>query len=479
MLAGGLLGVCDQRVARARLSTPNRAMPATLVSRRAGPSGTMLLGCLGQLRRSPLEFLSRCALEYGDVARFRVGPWRGVLLSHPESARYVLDTNSANYSKDNIHYQLLRPVAGDGLLTSQGARWRRNRQVVQRVFHSQRMRVLAEAVTEATEAMVPEWRALARRGEPVDAGRAMAQLTIRVSGRVLLAADLDPEIDAIDRAFTQLNRRFGTWSLASFVPQLPTPGNRRARAAVEVLNRVAARVVAERRRLGVDDGVDDAVSVLLRAQAAGGREPLDDQALRDELVTLLVAGYETTASCLTWTCYLLARHEAVQARVHDELDGELRGRTPGLGDLPAIPYTRAVLLEAMRLYPPVWIMSRTPIADDEVGGRAVRAGSLVFVSPWVMHHLPALWERAEAFEPERFVRGPGAAAGNHAYIPFGGGPRACIGSRFAVAEGHLVLANMAQRFAFRTVDDAPVEPDPLVTLRPRGEVRLLLRERHA
>jgi cytochrome P450 len=203
------------------------------------------------------------------------------------------------------------------------------------------------------------------------------------------------------------------------------------------------------------------------------------RALRDEIVTLLVAGYETTASVLTWAWYLLAHHPSVQQKLFEELDTVLCGQSPGLAELRRLPYTRAVLLETMRLYPPVWIMSRTPVTEDRIGDCVVPAGWLVFLSPYVTHRLRSFWEHPEAFDPDRFLHGTTPNGASHAYFPFGAGPRACIGARFAVLEAELVLAGVAQRYAVRAVSDRPVEPDPLVTLRPRGGVRILLHERSA
>ena len=447
----------------------------------AGPVGSWSFGCLSQLKNAPLDFLMGCARDHGDVVPFRVAFWRGVLVSHPELVRYVLSGNAGNYTKKNIHYHLLKPVAGEGLLTGEGERWEQHRQVVHQVFHADRVALLADTVTETLGRLLESWRSSARRGELIDVNREMAHLTLQVAGRTLLGADLTPDLVEIDQAFTRLNEQFGQWSLSSFLPALPTRTNRRARDALRTLDRVAARILAER-STDVGDGAD-AVSLLLRAYVSERSTPQNTRrsvrALRDEIVTLLVAGYETTASVLTWAWYLLAHHPSVQQKLFEELDTVLCGQSPGLAELRRLPYTRAVLLETMRLYPPVWIMSRTPVTEDRIGDCVVPAGWLVFLSPYVTHRLRSFWEHPEAFHPDRFLPGTTPNGASHAYFPFGAGPRACIGARFAVLEAELVLAGVAQRYAVRAVSDRPVEPDPLVTLRPRGGVRILLHERSA
>jgi cytochrome P450 len=313
--------------------------------------------------------------------------------------------------------------------------------------------------------------------QPIDVAAEMSRLTLGIVARALFGTALGEDEDEFRGAVSgglayanHLVNHFFALPLA-----VPTPANRRARRAVSRLDRIVWKVIGERRRDARDRG--DLLSMLISARDAETNEVMTDRQLRDEVVTFLVAGHETTAVTLSWTWHLLAQHADVERRLHTEVDAVLEGRMPTLADLPELRYTRMVLEESMRLYPPVWGTMRQAYADDVVGGQLVRKDETVTVSPWLTHRHPDLWERPEEFDPERFTPERSAARPEYAYFPFGGGPRRCIGNQFAMMEAQLILAMTVQAFSLHAVPGHPVEPDPILTLRPRHGVWMTLRPR--
>ncbi|MGH9347930.1 MAG: cytochrome P450 [Vicinamibacterales bacterium] len=439
-----------------------------------GPAGHVLFGHLGDLRRNPLGFFTSCARDYGPVVRLRAAAWSAYLVSHPDLVKHVLQDNARNYSKQNVDYRLLKPVTGDGLLTSEGAHWYRQRRALQPAFDRQRMATLNAAVTRGAAAMLDRWDRLCD-GARVELTHELARPIITIVGETLFGSDLTHDADRIDAAFRTLNERFGKWTAASFLPFLVTPGNLRCHRALRTLNRVAARMMAEWRPAA--DGPGHVLSLLLPPIDAMNGAPPSRRQVRDEIVTFLLAGYETTVTALTWTCYLVARHPAVDERIQEELREVAANRTVTAEDLPRLTYTRMVIEESMRLYPPVWVLSRSPLADDCLDGHRIQAGSIVFLSPYVTHRLPEWWSDAERFLPERFSPERSSARPRFSYFPFGGGPRVCIGRHFGMTQAQLVLAMMLQRYRVTLPSDRPVEPVPLVTLRPRNGLHVELHRR--
>jgi cytochrome P450 len=410
------------------------------------------------------------AREYGDVVRVRFLLWPTYLLFHPDAVRHVLQEKHSNYGKDLYTYRMLKPVVGDGLVTNDGPSWLRQRRLMQPLFHRQRLAEFGQIATAACDRMLDGWADRARRGEPVDLLEEVTRLTLRVAGLAFFRIDLSSEADEFGRAFAVANRLLADYVYSPFPPlAFPSRRNLRLRAASETLDRVVRRLIAERRRQGTDAG--DVVSMLLLARDEQTGAGMDDQQVRDEVITLLFAGHDTTASALTWACYLLAQHQEVQERARAEAAGV---GSPSAEDLARLAYTRMVLEETIRLYPPGWSFGRKALRDDQIGGYDIPAGSLVWVCPYVTHRHPAFWERAEEFDPERFTPERTRSRSRFAYFPFSSGPRMCIGSQFAMMVAQLVLASILGRYRLLLPDGLRVEPEAALSLRPRGPVPILL-----
>lgn len=443
-----------------------------------GPNLPLMRMLLGKGEpEEQLDFLLSAARDYGPVVGFRWLNRRSLLLDHPDHIEYVLRTNNRNYLKSK-NYEPVKLVVGEGLIVSEGDFWRRQRRLAQPAFHRKRIAGLASLMVAETEAMLERWASSPQGcGEPFDVHREIGSLTLRIVAKALFGANVGEDaVGRISEAQAFLNgyvdSRMG--ALPKLPHQVPTPNNTRYRRALKDLEGIVYSLIEGRRK---DEGGEDLLSMLLEARDEETGEGMGGVQLRDEVMTLLIAGNETTAVALSWAWYLLSGHPEVNQRLHEELDAVLGGRAPTFEDLPRLPYTTAVLKEAMRLYPPAWIFSRRPIEDDEIGGYQVPAGTTVLISPYVTHRNPAYWEEPETFDPERFEEGRSEGRLELAYLPFGGGPRKCIGDRFALTEGVLVLATVAQRYHLRLVSGRKIAPEPLVTLRPKGGVPVVLEER--
>lgn len=444
-----------------------------------GPRGMPLLGMLPALRRDPLRAFMDAAVRFGDVAFFKIGSRRGYLITNPSDIRHVLQDNARNYQKSPL-YQKLRTSLGDGLLTSEGAFWLRQRRIAQPAFHRSRIEALAGVMADAAAETAAHWETLAAQRaperQPVEIGNEMMRLTRTVVLRALLGGELGPYAATIDAAWATINQQIGDsfWSFG-IADRLPTPKRRRFHGARAVLHGAVDHLIQERRR--TPPGSADLLSMLIEARDEETGESMTDLQIRVEVTTFLLAGQETTALALTWLWYLLSQHEQARRRLAEELDRVLRGRRPVFADLANLPYTRMVIDETMRLYPPAWGFSRQALADDRLGGYALPRGWLAFMIPYVLHRLPAYWEDAEQFEPERFSPERSADRSKFVYIPFGAGPRQCIGNHFAMIEMLLVVATLAQRFSLRLVPGHRVEPYALITLRPRYGMQMHIERR--
>ena len=440
-----------------------------------GPRGLPILGSLLDIRRDPTGAFLRAALRYGDVAYFRVGPRQGYLITNPDDVRHVLQDNARNYQKSPL-YQKLRMHLGNGLLTSEGEFWLRQRRIAQPAFHRQRVAGLATVMAVAAREAAAQWHDLADRGHAVDVDEEMMRLTRTVVVRALLGSDLGPYTDRLDDAWTIINEYIGEnfWSMG-LTDWLPSARRRRFEAARRLLREAVDYVIAERRKQPSESA--DLLSMLLAARDDDTGEGMTDEQLRVEVTTFLLAGQETTSLALTWIWYLLAQHGTVQRRLEAELDTVLGDRAPEYADLAQLPYTRMVVDEAMRLYPPAWGFSRQALGDDELGGYHLPRGWMAFVVPYVLHRLPSLWDEPEAFDPDRFSSERSTARPKFAYVPFGAGPRQCIGNQFALIEAHLTVATLARRYRLRLVPGHTVEAWPLITLRPRYGMPMFIEER--
>jgi len=362
-------------------------------------------------------------------------------------------------------------VFGQGLLTSEGDFWLRQRRLAQPAFHRARIAGYAATMVEHTERLLREWRG----GEERDLHAEMMRLTLQIVGKTLYDADVERDARDIGGSMEQLLEIGSNFRRTLFVPQwLPTPTNLRLEFAIRKIERVLYRIIAERRATGRDAG--DLLSMLLAAQDEDGSR-MNDKQLRDEAITLFLAGHETTANALSWTWWLLAQNAAVEATLHEELHGVLGDRTPSLEDLPKLTYTNQIITESMRLYPPAWGVARTAIEDHEIAGYRVPKGSGVSFAQWTVHRDARWYDAPEEFRPERWEGDLLKRLPRFAYFPFGGGPRKCIGNTFALMEAALILATIAQRYRFQLVPGHPVVPLASITLRPRHGVRVKLEQR--
>jgi cytochrome P450 len=427
---------------------------------------------LVEFRRDPPGFLARVARDHGDAVRFRFPGQPVILFNHPDLIRDVLVTRARSFAKGR-GLERTKLLLGDGLLTSEGTLHLRQRRLVQPAFHRDRIASYGSTMVQAAERRASAWY----EGATIDVLHEMMALTLAVVGRTLFGAEVEREADtvrtAIEIALKTLT--LATLPFAERLDWLPLPHLLRFRRAKAQLDDIIYRLIQERRS-GGDRG--DLLSLLLLAQdAEGDGTGMTDLQLRDEAITLLLAGHETTANALTWTWYLVSQHPAVERELHGELDRTLGGRAPTADDLPDLPYTRRVLSEAMRLYPPAWVVGRRAVVDCEVGSHVVPSGVLVFVSQWVTHRDPRFFVDPERFDPERWTQEAAAARPKFSYYPFGAGPRVCIGEQFAWMEGVLVLATLARHWRLRLVPGHPVAPQAIVTLRPKFGMRMTVQRR--
>ena len=440
-------------------------MRLTTDRRPPGPKGMPFLGNLLDFRRDVLRYYSEWARQYGDIVALRLGPWPAVMLNHSDYIEYVLVDHHRNFIKFPFFFRHVDAIFGQGLLTSEGELWQRQRRLMAPAFQPQRLAGYGETMVRHTERMLAHWQP----GDVHDVHADMMALTLGVAAKTLFDADTDESVAEIGQAFNAIADEIAIRIPRPFrIPDaVPTPGNIRYLRAVRRIDRLVTRIIQERRRHGGDRG--DLLSMLIAARDDEGR-PMTDRQLRDEVITLLLAGHETTALALSWTWYLLSQHPGVDAKLAAELRNVLGGRAPTVTDLPNLRFTEQTAKEAMRLYPPAWGFGREAIADCEIGGYAVSAGTTIIISPWVLHRDPRHFEHPSEFRPERWSGDLARRLPRFVYIPFGGGPRICIGNRFAMMEAVLILATIAQRFRLEWQKDQPMVPLPSITLRPKGGV---------
>jgi cytochrome P450 len=415
------------------------------------------------------------------VVRLVVGP-PGVRFDlycvfHPDGVRAVLAGSREGYSKRNRFYEQIAEAFGWGLVTSEGELWRRQRRVIQPLFTRRQVASYAELMADEAAAVAGRWERARRNGGVVDVGSEMVRLALRVVGRAIFGDDVAKARDVLDRAFAVLGRHTVRRATApvSAPASWPTPANRRAARARRALYGVVDELIVRRRRAGADG--DDLLSRLLHARDPHTGEAMDSQQVRDEALIFLLAGHETTSTALTFTLHLLGRDSAEQQLVHDEIDAVLERRPPTVDDLPALERTAMAIKEAMRLYPPAYAVGRLVMSDQEIGGYLIPAGARVAVSQYATHRHPRFWDNPEAFDPTRFTAEREATRHRYAYFPFGAGPRACIGSHFAILEATIAVAVLLQRFRIdRELEDVPLDSEG-ITLRPKGAVPVRLAAR--
>jgi cytochrome P450 len=429
-----------------------------------------MLGTLIMPGRDPLAIFTRFARRYGDVVAFRMGGERVFLVNPPDHIRQVLVTDNAKFAKGRA-LERARQLLGDGLLTSERAAHQRKRRLVQPAFHRAQVAGYARVMAERAQRMTARWR----DGAEIDVSKEMARLTLSIAASTLFDADLDSDVDDVGAALSDVLESF--WLLllpfSDVVHALPLAAIRRSKAARARLDALIYKMVQHRR--GGSQRRGDVLSMLIEAHEDEGA--LTDQEIRDEVMTLLLAGHETTANALMWTWYLLSQSPGARERLHREVDGVLGGRLPDAGDVAALPFTTAVATESMRLFPPAWTIGRRALEAVEIGGYQVPAGALVFMSQWTMHRDARYYEQPERFVPERWTPALKAALPKHAYFPFGGGTRQCIGESFAWMELALVIATVSREWELALVPGHPVVPRPLLTLRAKHGMRMIPRMR--
>jgi len=439
---------------------------ASVTTRPRGPKNLPVIGNLYPFRSNPLAFIRKAHSEYGDLVYFRVVSQHLYLVCHPDLVREILVTNQNNFVKSRA-LQRAKILLGEGLLTSEGQHHLRQRRLVQPAFHRERLAGYAAAMSECAVRARERWQAGA-----MDVSVEMAQLTLSVVAKTLFSADIESEAPEIGAAMTSILQLFKVLLMpfSEYLDKLPLPSVRRFERARARLDATIYGLIRERRQSGRDAG--DLLSMLLLAQDEAEGGEMTDEQVRDEAMTLFLAGHETGANALTWTWYLLAQHPEIERRLHQEVDAVLGGRPPELADLPNLRYAEMVLSEALRLYPPAWAIGRRALAAFQLGDYEIPAGSICIASPFVVQRDARWFPEPDKFDPERWTPEAREARPKFSYFPFGGGARVCIGERFAWMEGVILLAAIAQKWQFRLAPGQIAEPLPLVTLRVKNGLRM-------
>lgn len=426
-------------------------------------AGVPILGILPKLWQDPLGIFLKAGTEHPHIVRLDLGPAPAYLVSHPDGVKYVLQDNNRNFVKG---YDKAKPVLGDGLVSSEGELWRRQRRLMQPAFHKKRLAELLPLMVETTGEMLAEWQKIAETGQPIDIAREIMLLTQTIIVKTMFSTDVGDQAEEIAGAFASTLEYLNMILLSPFslVTSLPIPINRRFRRAMNLIDSAVYGIIQQRRETGVQR--NDLVQMLMDARDEETGEGMSEQQMHDELLTIFLAGHETTAALLSWTFYLLAQHPQAEERVREELAQVLSGRTPEFDDLSKLTYTGEVLHESLRLNPPAWMFARQSVEEDEVGGYRIPARATIFLSPYVTHRLPQFWEQPEQFIPERFDPETSRERPRYAFFPFGGGPRLCIGNNFALMEAPAILSMVLQSFRLKLTSDRPVKVRPVATLRP-------------
>jgi cytochrome P450 len=439
-----------------------------------GPRGLPALGLTVAIRKDALRTLRRIAREYGDIICIPIAFQDRIFLNHPDYIEQVLVIQQGKFHKSELTKRVTEGLLGQGLLISEGDFWRRQRRLVQPSFYRSRINEYAATMTESTQRYIHGWR----DGEQRDLAGEMMALTLNIAVRTLFGTTLPTEAEQVGRSMTFLMRyQLARQRSPIRIPETwPTPRNQRALRERSFLDSLVYRIIEDRRSQRSSNHRNDLLSLLMSAMDEN-RTQMTPRQLRDETMTLFLAGHETTAQALAWTWYLLGENSAAEARLHEELRSVLNGRSPEPGDLAKLPYLDALLHEALRMYPPAYITARTAIEPSQIGGYDFPTRSTMLMSQWVMHRDPRFYDDPDAFRPERWLDGLADRLPAGAYFPFGDGPRRCIGQGFAMLEAAIVIGTLAQRFQFRLVPGHPVDPEPLVTLRPRHGIRMTLHAR--
>lgn len=435
-----------------------------------GPKGKPIVGIFPEFRRNPATFLLSVARKYGDIAYFRLNAQDMFLFNRPEYAQDILITNQRKFEKSRI-MKRAKILLGEGLLTSEGDFHLRQRRLAQPAFHRERIKSYAAAIVACGERTQSRWRT----GETLDIHAEMTRLTLTIVARALFSVDIDSSAANIGAVMKDIVTMFDMLVLpfSDLLQRLPLPAMKRFENARDLLDKTIYGFVHERRASGLDNG--DFLSMLLLAQdEQGDHSGMTDQQVRDEVLTLFLAGHETTANALTWTWYLLSQHPEVEQRMRAELAEALNGRSPTFDDIANLRYTEMVLAESMRLYPPAWALTRMAVEPHTIDGVDMPVGSIAIICPYILHRDPRFWTDPERFDPERWIPEARDKRPRLAYLPFGAGPRICIGERFAWMEGILLLATIGQKWRMSLAAGHKAAISPQITLRPKHGMKMQL-----
>ncbi len=445
-----------------------------------------LLGLLSEMRDDPIGLFSRAHREHGDVVSMRMFNQHIVTIANPEHWQHVLVSHREQYAKRTRGYEKLKLFLGDGLVTSEGAHWRRQRRIAQPAFNRKRIATFAASMGAASLDMRAIWQQSAARGEERDIAADMMKLTLRIAGETLFSLNISDEAAEVGAALGVVLHAFDriTTAPVPFPERWPTAANRKMRKAIATLNKVVEDIIAQRRAADArgEASQEDLLGALMAARDEDTGEAMDDKQLRDEVMTMLLAGHETTANALAWTLHLLSTHPEIAQAVVAEIEANVAGEVPQLSELCKLPLLDQVMNESMRLFPPVWIIGRRAEQDDEIGGFLIKKGTYVYMPAYVLHRHPDNWREPERFDPSRFSAERVAERkeqGVHrfAFLPFSGGQRKCIGDQFARMETALALATLLPAVQLTPLAGRPVVPDPQLTLRPLGGLPMRLSER--
>ena len=446
-------------------------MPPAIKSRPPGPKPHFPIGNFPLAHANPLATFEKWTREFGDIFYYRAG-WLSVyFLNHPDFVEEVLVNQYQNFRKDRV-VRNTRWIFGDGLLTNEGQPWLRQRRIIQPAFHRKHISGYANTMTSYAVKFMQGWQ----NGDTRDIHQDMMRLTLKVVAKLLFDLEVDEESEKIAHSLNTLvgQGAGGRMIFPPFLRYLPVRAMNQVRRAARQLDTIAYRIIHERRTNGNMNG--DLLSLLMQAHDEDGSRMTDKQ-LRDEAVTFLLAGHETTALSLSWALYLISLNPEVEKKLQEELRQVLGGRAPESADMPRLSYTERVIKEAMRLYPPGWAVARTVLKNCEIGGYQLRRGDNVVISQWCMHRDQRFFNDPLKFDPDRWSPERAQSVPKYAYFPFGAGPRGCVGQSFAMMEAILLLATIAQQFQFSVVPDHPVVPMPSVTLRPKHGIRMVLHRR--
>jgi len=432
------------------------------------PRGGIFTGHLHRIRHDVLGLLEESTRDHGDIVRFKVGPLVFHLLNHPDHVAHVMIRNRKNYDKASRSSENIGLICGESLLTSNGPAWQLSRRTIQPMFHRHAVAGFVSTIAACTQDMLEEWS----RREETDAASEMMKLTFRVVGRCLFGAELGPEAETVEGSMHRMMlHTYHRWrSLLPAPAGWPTPANLRFRKSLAEVDGIISRLIAAQRAAPPD--TPNLLSMLLHSEDTETGAALGDQAVRNEAITFLLAGHETTANALAWTLQLLCAHPEWITRIRDEFAEVCGDRAPTMEDLPKLVDTLHVFEESIRLFPPIWAMERRAISDDEIGGYHIPRNSGVILSPYTLHRHPRFWEAPEAFRPERFQQ-----RDHESYFPFGAGPRFCIGSEFAFAEARVILPMILRAYDLESVPGQVIEAEPSITLRMKHGFRVRLKAR--